>query len=108
MEKEYSDLLYHIKFMENVKEKNNSAKVGPQVSGWSTEEKAQFEVYRNGSLSRDTIAKWIRNDLGAIASFVHGVMTDEKIFGVLTDAYFERYKKLHEEKSNGKEVKNES
>lgn len=80
-------------------EKNNSAKVGTQVNGWSTEEKAQYEVFKNGSLSRETIDKWIRNDLGAIASFVHGVMTDDKIFEALSLAYYERYKKLHEVKA---------
>lgn len=87
-------------------EKNSSSKVGTKVKGWTTEEKAQYEVYKNGDLSRATIADWIRNDLQSIASFIHGTLTDETIFNATVDAYYARYKKLHVE--NGTEVKNES
>lgn len=63
----------------------------------TTEEKAQYEVFRNGELPKQTIEKWIRNDLGAIMSFVQGCLTDPTIFRAVADAYYERYKKLHED-----------
>lgn len=85
--------------MNNVKEKNNGSKVGSQVKGeWSTEAKAQYEVYRNGNLSRDTIAQWIRNDLSAVISFSHGCLDDKLIFDALVNAFYARYEKLHGEK----------
>lgn len=68
----------------------------------TTDEKAQFEVFANGNLPRETIARWIKNDLSAVLSFVHGVLRDEKIFNALVDAYFERYKVMHEEKKDDK------
>lgn len=81
-------------------EKNNGAKTTPQKgqreSFFTTEEKAQYEVFRNGNLPRETIEKWIRNDLSAVLSFVHGILNDEEIFTVLVDKYYEKYKKLHE------------
>lgn len=64
------------------------------------EEKAQYEVFKNGGLPQDTIDKWIKNDLSAIQSFVHGILTDESIFRALSDAYYARYRALH----NSKEV----
>lgn len=85
-------------------EKNNGSKVGPQVKGWSTEEKAQYEVYRNGNLSRETIAGWIKNDLSAVSSFVHGCISDKTIFDALVDAFYARYKKLHDEKVSQPEL----
>lgn len=69
----------------------------------TTDEKAQYEVFTNGTLPRETISKWIRNDLTAVLSFVHGILNDEKIFGALTDAYYERYRQLHDQ---SKEVQN--
>lgn len=61
----------------------------------TTEEKAQYEVFRNGDLPRETISGWITNDLKAIMSFVHGCLNDPQIREPLIDAYYARYKKLH-------------
>lgn len=66
----------------------------------TTEEKAQYEVFRNGELPRETIATWIKNDLTATASFIHGCLRDEMIFEALVDAYFKRYKNLHAKKDD--------
>lgn len=89
--------------MLNEKEKSSS-KVAPEVdSFFTTEEKAQYEIFRNGELSRETIGKWVRNDLTSIGSFIHGTLNDATIFNALVDAYYFRYQKLH-----GKEVKDES
>lgn len=88
--------------MEN-EQKNDGAKVAPQAFV-GTDEKAQYEVFRNGSIPRETIAEWVANDLKAILSFVSGVLKDERIREPLIDAFYERYKKLHEQ--NGKETSN--
>lgn len=68
----------------------------------TTDEKAQYEVFANGDLPKDTISKWIRNDLSACLSFIHGVLRDEKIFNALVDAYYDRYKMLHDSQKDGK------
>lgn len=62
---------------------------------FTTEEKAQYEVFKNGNLPRETIKKWIENDLGAIISFAHGCLRDEIILKALVDTYYDRYTKLH-------------
>lgn len=82
-------------------EKNNGSKVATENGAgefFTAEEKAQFEVFRNGKLDRETIGRWVRNDLTAIMSFVHGTLKDDTIFNALVDAYFFRYQKLHETK----------
>lgn len=77
-------------------EKNNGTKSQAKESLFTTDEKAQYQVFKNGELPKETIAEWIRNDLQAIMSFVHGMLKDEYVFGVLVNAYYERYKALHQ------------
>lgn len=74
--------------MNNVKEKNNGAAL-------STEEAAQYEVFKNGSISRETVDKWVRNDLTAIMSFLQVAWSDELVFRSIADAFYARYEKLH-------------
>lgn len=89
---------------------NTSATVAPKgqkEAFITTEEKAQYEVFKNGNLPRETIEKWIRNDLSAVLSFIHGVLNDKEIFDLLVDKYYEKYTRLH---ANAKEndVSNQS
>lgn len=81
------------------KKENN----GPKVSGQSekfvtTAEKAQYEVFANGKLSRETIGKWLGNDLRSIMSLVHGLLNDKEMFDALIDLYYKRYNELHSKK----------
>lgn len=62
----------------------------------TTEEKAQYEVFRNGGLPRDTIAKWISNDLKSVISLVSGCLNDKDVFEAIVDAYYKKYRSLHE------------
>lgn len=62
---------------------------------FTTEEKAQYEIFRNGTLPKETIAKWIKNDLSAINSLVHACLNDEGVFNALVEAYYNRYLELH-------------
>lgn len=61
----------------------------------TTAEKAQYEVFLNGALPKETIEKWIRQDLNAIASFVHGILNDPDIFPAVVDLYYKKYQALH-------------
>lgn len=88
--------------------KNEQKNDGPKVSGQderfiTAAEKAQYEVFANGNLPRETIHKWIGNDLRAIQSFVHGVLNEPTIMEAVVNAYYDRYKKMHNEnqKENG-------
>lgn len=65
---------------------------------FTTEEKAQYEVFANGNLPRETLDKWIRNDINSAMSLLHASLTDETIFKALGDAFEARYRKLHEQK----------
>lgn len=79
-------------------EKDVSPKVetkGSSIPFLTTAEKAQYEVFQNGALPRDTIEKWIRNDLTAVMSFVHGILNDPDIFPAVVDLYFKKYQALH-------------
>lgn len=80
----------------NAKKNNGPALNGQRERFITSEEKAQYEVFKNGNLPKETIEKWIRNDLQAIMSFVHGCLKDERIFAALVDSYYSRYKSLHE------------
>lgn len=81
----------------NAKVKNVSPKVGSERESFlTTEEKAQYEVFKNGKLPRETIEQWIKNDFNTIRSFIHGCMSDPVIFQKIVDVFFERYQKLHE------------
>lgn len=88
--------------------KIDGAKTGAQKFIPTAEEKAQYEVFKNGSLSRNQIADWLRSDLEAVASFAHVVRTDVSVFERLVDALYDRYEKLHTKinKEDGKEVAN--
>lgn len=80
-------------------EKNTSTTSNAKVGNvFTTDEKAQYEVFKNGHLPKETIEKWIKNDLNAIVSFAHGVMNDQHIFQALVSAYYQRYLALHEQK----------
>lgn len=90
----------------DVKEKNSSATVSAEKF-ITTEEKAQYEIFRNGSLPRETIEKWIRADIAAIRSLLDGIWRDEKIFGAIVDQYYARYQELHTKpQEDGKEAVN--
>lgn len=80
-------------------QKNNGAKNTPKNQPIGTDEKAQYEVFRNGNLPRETIREWIGNDLKSIQSFVHGCLNDPDIFDAIVDAYYKRYSQLHEQKN---------
>lgn len=62
---------------------------------FTTAEKAQYEVFKNGGLPKETIEKWIRQDLNAIQSFVHGILNDPEIFPAVVDLYYKKYQALH-------------
>lgn len=82
--------------MENEQKTHQRKQAVSQTEAFiTTEEKAQYEVFTNGNLPRETIEKWIRNDLSAIQSFVHGCLNDKTVFEAVVDAYYNRYKKLH-------------
>lgn len=82
--------------MKNEKENHREKGVAeeqPAIS--STVEKAQFEVFTNGSLPRETLEKWIRNDLSAVASFADACLKEPEIMKAVVDVYYNRYVKLH-------------
>lgn len=84
----------------NEQKKTNGAENSAEVReseklGFTTEEKAQYEVFRNGNLPRETVHEWVNNDLKAIMSFVSGVLRDPDLNDALVDAFYLKYKKLH-------------
>lgn len=85
---------------------NTSPKVEAKENLFTTDEKAQYEVFKNGNLPRDTIQRWIENDLGAIISFAHGILKDERVKKTLVDAYYERYTALHANAKDNEPVQN--
>lgn len=84
------------KNMETNEKVTSTTSNGNKQAFITSEEKAQYEVFRNGDLPKETIEQWITNDLMAVKSFVSGILEDKTIFNALTSAYYERYKKLHE------------
>lgn len=59
-------------------------------------EKAQYEVFANGTISKERIGEMIDNDLKAVLSFAHGLLRDKEIHDALVDAYYKRYLGLHQ------------
>lgn len=74
-------------------EKNNGSKVVAQNGPVGIEESAQYEVFRNQDLSRDTVDQWCGNDLESIRALVQIIMDDPIVRGALVDAMYARYKK---------------
>lgn len=64
-----------------------------------TDERAQYEVFRNGELPRETLAKWLRNDLQSVSSLVNGCLQEPTVFEALVDAYYKKYQALHTKKT---------
>lgn len=81
--------------MNNAKENSSTKTLPKEQRIETTDERAQYEVFRNGDLPRETIEKWIEADLRAIMSLVSGMLNDPEIRGPVVDAYYSRYKKLH-------------
>lgn len=94
---------------EKITSEKTNAKVKEQRPDnmFTTDEKAQYEVFKNGNIPRETLANWIENDLRAILSFVHGCLNDKVIKEALIDAYYMRYKALHNQGATGKEECND-
>lgn len=63
---------------------------------FTLEEKAQYEVFKNGDLPRETIAKWTKQDLSAIRAFVHIITSNENVMEALVNGLYNNYKKLHD------------
>lgn len=61
----------------------------------TTAEKAQYEVFSNGTIPREKIEKWIKNDLRSVASLVHGILSDEALMVKVVDHYYSAYQRLH-------------
>lgn len=74
-------------------EKSKAQKIDGGAS--TTEEKAQYEVFKNGELPRATLDKWIRTDLESAMSVLHAIRHDDTIFKAVGDAFEARYRKLH-------------
>lgn len=99
----------------NNEQKNNGPKIGPEgietrtdvgqyefdvpknvQYDWTTEEKAQYEVFRNGELPRETIEQWVTNDLRTIMSFISSVLNEKEVKDALVDAFYQKYLKYHQ------------
>lgn len=75
----------------NESQENN----GTENNAFTTAEKAQYQIFQKGDLPKEQLEQWIRNDLRAIQSFVHGCLNDPEIFEAVSNAYYKRYKALH-------------
>lgn len=82
----------------NGKENHGAETASENIVG--SAERAQYEVFRNGSLPRETIDKWVRNDLTAIMSFCHTVMHSPDVWNALVDALYAKYQSLHTKEEN--------
>lgn len=91
------------KIMKN--EKNNGtafsaekekAKLSPSSLPVSASEKAAYEVFKRGDISRATIEGWLRNDLRSVHALVSEILHDDDLFTVLSDKYYARYRDLVE------------
>lgn len=78
--------------------KNDGAKVGAKKAEAfvTTEAKAQYEMFRNGTLPRETVEQWLRTDFDAIMSLVHSIKHDPDVWDALVEAMYKKYKKLSE------------
>lgn len=79
----------------NVKEDDGAKARAESDTFATTKEKAQYEIFRNGSLPRETIASWIRNDLTSILSLVSSLRSEKELFDALVDSMFIKYRSLH-------------
>lgn len=90
--------------MKHEKQENDGAKVSPKTAGelFTTAEKAQYEVFKNGTLPRETIQKWVTADLRAIQSLVYGILNDEVLKEAVAEHYYKIYQKLHPNETDSK------
>lgn len=93
------------KFILMKNEKNNGtafsaekekAKLSPSSLPVSASEKAAYEVFKRGDISRATIEGWLRNDLRSVHALVSEILHDNDLFAVLSDKYYARYRDLVE------------
>lgn len=76
--------------------KNNGPETPSENGPVGLKENADFEVFRNGELPKETIAKWLANDLKAVLSLVSGILKDAELNSLIVDYYYGQYKKMHE------------
>lgn len=63
----------------------------------STAEKAQFEAFKRGEISRETFGQWISNDLKSAVSLLMTVLHDPQAKEVIIDLYYRSYIERKEE-----------
>lgn len=89
----------HFKFIFMYEKKNSSVEDFAKGESFvTTAEKAQYEVFTRGTLPRETIEKWIVNDMRSAQSLIHGILSDEECLKVIVDHYYKVYKGLHTKK----------
>lgn len=71
---------------------------GKMAEGFSTSEKVDFTVFKDGTLSRETIRSWLSTDIRGVYMILAEVLAAEEVLDALTDVFYKRYKKLHEAK----------
>lgn len=54
-------------------------------------DKQKMHILDKGmEINRDTVAKWLNQDLQSVAGIVHLIQTDQKLFDGMVDVLFER------------------
>lgn len=87
--------------MDNEKKNHSGKDSAKKQSVFTTAEKAQYEVFRNGSITKAQLEEWLRNDIKSIRAFCYTVEHDPRIWEVFVDVHYERYQALHQ---NGQEA----
>lgn len=81
-------------------EKTISPAVANENGPVTSDEKAQYEVFRNGKIDRETIAKWTRADIQSANALLSACWREESVFQALVDSLFAKYQALHQQPSD--------
>lgn len=68
----------------------------------SVKEKVDYSVFSDAQISRDQIKDWLRKDIQGVYILLSEVLASAEVLEALTEVFWTRYVKFHEEKKAGK------
>lgn len=73
----------------------------------SINEKVQYSVFRDNTLTKDTIKQWLRKDIQGVAVLVNEILHTEEVLNAIVDVFYARYEALKAQtkiEENGNDV----
>lgn len=60
-------------------------------------DKIDYEVFKNGSISKETIKEWLKKDIQGVYVLLSEMLYSPEVIDALVEVFYQRYLKMHKQ-----------